>query len=359
MLIASIAGLLTGTLAPAAWAARHNAAPVVATSSGVGVVQIGGGLLALATLVVISLQLRASARATRQQRSVEVLAVWNEREFRTILGPAFAFIGLRDVDDCISKIRSWVCSTHGEERCLLGNGLRKAGRKPPPLARTNDLWHVLGAVEGVAVRYNEDEIDRRWVALTLGPSLVSLLDSSLWLVAFLRAWYESPNLSTEWVATVRDLCRRPWPVAADELAGTRELVERPWDRPSRGPWKRFFPRRLPHPIFRDLKVAGSPQKIRIICLPPEPRWASDDDWRRASSLSSVLASAEAQDSLCARLAEREVATSGWTAIVVPKSPLATDDETRADKRLERELNARLSVLTPTEIDHEVTFLCRR
>jgi hypothetical protein len=298
-----------------------------------GAVQICAGLGALATLLVIWRQLQAAASKARQDRAAEAAAIWNNREFSRILSPVFAYLSVRDPVECTGKIRAWVQARHGEECCLPGDpqvgGLA-------PRASINDVLHVLGVLEDIALRYNEGEIPRRWVATTLGPNLINVLSESLWLIAFLRHHYRWPSLSCELVTTVQDLRAYPWPEFIFDPEVPRSVRGR---RPHR---------RRPHPIFPSLKAALPPSRVRILCLPPVPGTASRDQWNLAAQASEALSDACTQRALETRPVQ-PARDPCWQLVVVPPSAAISAPQVSRDKVLSRTLNARISGMSDDEI----------
>lgn len=98
--------------------------------------------------------------------------------------------------------------------------------------------------------------------------------------------------------------------------------------------------------------------MRIICVPPDPRSAPDDDWRRALDLSSLLA----HDHVQAVLRDRPVAAgsqgAGWRVIVVPTSIDADERQLEADGRLAEALNAHAATWTAVAADETIDLLRR-
>jgi hypothetical protein len=54
--------------------------------------------------------------------------------------------------------------------------------------RSSVCFHLLGVIEDMALRYNESEIDRKWVNRMLANSLSGLLDDWWRVVWFLRTY---------------------------------------------------------------------------------------------------------------------------------------------------------------------------
>jgi hypothetical protein len=102
--------------------------------------QAVAGFVALTTLVLIWMQLTASAKATRQDRTSEVAAVWTDRKFRPILSPTWAFLTVRDHEECIRKIRPWIEARGGEERCLVDSRAAAAAEAGSEESRLPRAW---------------------------------------------------------------------------------------------------------------------------------------------------------------------------------------------------------------------------
>lgn len=313
--------------------------------------QILGAVVAVLTLPIIALQLFASSRATRQQLTGEVQSVWNERDFQQTYSPVYAFIEVHSVDECVLKFRSWVRATHGEQRSLLRDLSEpqvaiEQDADDPPLTCRNEVFHVLGVIENLSLRYNENEISRRWVALALGPSMVALLHQSLWLIHCLRSHFGSPTMCCEWVQMVQDLRAPParrWPRLTRPIHDSRAIYKRLWQR-------------RPHRVLAEVREPVDDQSVRIICLPPSPQTASDEDWTRARRLSAGLACEPAQDKLCSRAAVGERLDPAWRVIVVPKSIDADERQIATDSALSDSLNDRVAGFDSAAVDETIASL---
>ena len=317
----------------------------------VGAAFISAGFGSVATLIVISLQLRGAANSTRQQRAAEAAAVWNDRKFSEILSPVFGFVELQElqsVEDCIGKTKAWYRATYAELRCLPTDGI-SALAYPPPLASKNDVFYVLGILEDFALRYNENEVPRRWVALTLGPNLVRVLTESLWLIRLVRDQYNWPTMACELVAAVQDLRTTDWPIPSGSPEDPRAIWKPIWKRPG---WDQF----PHHPLFAALKAEPSQVKVRVICLPPVPDEASDEEWALAAQLSNALADEDRRNDFRSSTPRGASRSPGWSAVVVPTSIMFGSEEIKQDRRLTDELNRVLSPLTNEEVEKEINRL---
>ncbi len=217
-LVILAAAALAGRAAPAAFASGRVAAgvreadPPVQTPSvsitgkvttgsrpsWLDYVPVAGFAAALLTLWVIWGQLKSTDRTARRERAAETAAAWMDRDFRQIASAVIGFLELQDVDDCLRKVRAWVSAPNSEELCL-------PGASRTPTVRRNDVGHVLGVIEDIAVRYNTKAADREWIELLLGANLVRMFDTAMWFVVFFRAWEESPTMNTELEDMVRGL----------------------------------------------------------------------------------------------------------------------------------------------------------
>ena len=188
----------TSSTSPAQTITVRGPVTTVATRDWLDYAQLFAIGLAFVTVLVIRQQLRSSDRAARQERSAEQAAVWMNRDFRTVLSPVWSFFEVRDVDDCIAKVRAWVTAPHSEDASL------PSAEDGPPLKK-NDINHVLGVIEEAAVRYNRGAVDRDWVERLLGPAFVAMFDRCLWFLVFFRVQEGWPSMCNEWEAMVRDL----------------------------------------------------------------------------------------------------------------------------------------------------------
>jgi hypothetical protein len=215
-----------------------------------------------------------------------------------------------------------------------------AGRPQPPRACVNDVQYVLGILEEFALRYNENELPRRWVALTLGPNLVRVLRESLWLIRLIRVQEEWPTMSCELVAAVQDLRRHDWPHLPGRLEDPRPIRNLAW-------WD------LPHPIYQAMKKEPDKPRIRVFCLPPEPAKASDRDWLIAIRLSILLDEEAARNALGETEPIGPAREPAWKAIVVPKSIMFTWYDVAMDEQLSEKLNGVLSSCSTSEVEKQI------
>ncbi len=367
---ASAAKTATVLVARAAATPRVNVLVKVTTAAApdyLAWLQLVAVAAAVGSVLMVRKQLLLSAKETRQQRAAEIVALWTDRDFRTNMSRFLAFIAVRDVDDCVRKLRGWIRAGDSEERSLplvndtaanrpeppktvvsaLSSKLKLARRNRPSRRRSrtetppassdrflcarNDVLYVLGAADIIALRYNGKEVEQRWIAVMVGSNLIATLQNCLWLIWFIRAFYNDPTVNYELVTTVHDL------------------------RQTHSDWS-------PHPNLEELTTTIFPGPIRVICLPPRPRTAPDEEWSRASRLSVLLGSEQAQDSLCEFLSVRvrkEPADLGWRVIVVPGSvDSTTEQDEKGREDLSNRLNDRVSALTAAEVDREIGRLTR-
>lgn len=293
-------------------------------------VQIVGGLVAVGSLGFIALQVKLSTEQSRQERTAQLQAVWDEREFRAIVTRALAFLVVRDAADCVDKIRAWSRIANTEAGRLPGDLHRdEAPGEQRPLASQNDVFHVVGFFEDVSLRYNEQQLDARWVSLGIGPGLLEMLQLGLWFVYFLRYGSTKPDelVLREWVETVKDLCA---------------ARQKKWQKPD-------------HPVFTELRnTIANEQPIRAICLPGgELEEASDPDWALARRATEVLADERARSALRARPAAPARPDPSCRVILVPSRIDATAEQLAADRAEVAELDNRLAWLDGTVLDELV------
>ena len=252
-------------------------------------------------------KLRSADRATRQSRAAALAARWNDRAFRTTTSQILAFADFRDEAQYARKLRAWLTALHSEVPCLVLDPPRTYPRRV--LAR-NDVLQFIAAVEDLALSYNSGESDPRSVALTLGVNLIDILGPCLWLVWFMRGYYESPNIGYEWATMVRDL-RTPWPRRP-------RIAHLPSDLNALrvGRW-----RRRPHPNLAELLATPRDYPIGTICLPPRPAKASTYEWALAARLAHALRDPGKRAALRRWLPRADVPDvhQGWQVIVVPRS----------------------------------------
>ena len=109
-------------------------------------------------------------------------------------------------------------------------------------------------------------------------------------------------------------------------------------------------------IYSEI-VGAKTQPVRVICLPPDPSHASDDDWANARRLSLALAEREGCDGLAEialGLPDEPVSDNGWRAIVIPRSLDATKDEIESDTATAKRIEIYLRAVT--DVDDAVRHL---
>jgi hypothetical protein len=118
---------------------------------------------------------------------------------------------------------------------------------------------------------------------------------------------------------------------------------------------RLRKRLLRHGTYNEI-TKSRPQNVRIICLPPEPKTASAEDWSRASQLSAVLAERELIDDyagLPQSGAGEPQRGSQWTAVVVPRSIDREKIDDESDRELSKRLKRYLSALVEADTDQAI------
>jgi hypothetical protein len=299
--------------------------------------QVAIVLAAIGSVLLIWRQLRSAARTARQERAAEAAKVWSDREFLSLFSPSWAFLEVQDPEDCIRKVRAWVSARSSEVLLLPPDG-------DIPIARRNDIKYVIGVIEDVSVRYNRKEIDRDWVERMLAPSLVDTFDQWLWFVTFSRASEGWPSWGAEWERLVRD------------LRESRYAAERPRLSVGGRRARRKMRRQVDQGTYAEI-VGARRQRVRFICLPPDPSHASDHDWANATRLSLALAERESRNDLADIAPENPSnpdAEDRWTAVVIPKSLDSTEEEIERDTALARRIEAYLEAAN--DLDNAVRDL---
>ena len=322
----------TSSTSPAQTITVRGPVTTVATRDWLDYAQLFAIGLAFVTVLVIRQQLRSSDRAARQERSAEQAAVWMNRDFRTVLSPVWSFFEVRDVDDCIAKVRAWVTAPHSEDASL------PSAEDGPPLKK-NDINHVLGVIEEAAVRYNRGAVDRDWVERLLGPAFVAMFDRCLWFLVFFRVQEGWPSMCNEWEAMVRDLreSRTASLRSIHIVRNIRALQKRRRQR-SEG-------------TYEEITTCRA-QRVRVICVPPSPETAPDELWKQSRQLSSSLAVDHKRIVGFGSSPGPGDASARWTAIVIPTSIDYTKEDAEGDHALRRKLEGYLISISAADDPQE-------
>jgi hypothetical protein len=182
----------------------------------------------------------------------------------------------------------------------------------------------------------------------LGPALVTMLDRMLWFIVFFRVREGWPTFSIELETTVHDLRRSRY--ASWEI-----------DHPIRNARARRQKKRQLAQGTYDEIVKKMVQPVRVLCMPPEPAKASDEDWSRAKRLSSALTHVirpGGPNDLPEPLSADAQHSSGWTAILVPVSIDYEKVDTVRDQILSRQIDSWLTSLAGEEVDDQIRWLTR-
>jgi hypothetical protein len=198
---------------------------------------------------------------------------------------------------------------------------------------------VLGVIEDAAIRYNSGAIDKDWMERLLGPAFVAMFDRSLWFLTFFREHEKWPSMNAELESMVRELRQsRHASLRSVHLLSNIRTFRQRYRQRKQGTYAEI--------------TACRPQKVRVICLPPDPDAATNEAWSRACHLSAALATDHRAihgfGSPPRQTRPHDNETARWTAIVVPQSIDDIEENRKFDDDLSRKLNGYLASLADAD-----------
>ena len=183
------------------------------------------------------------------------------------------------------------------------------------------MKYTLSVYEDLAARYNKNEIDRDWVERMLASNFVYAFEKWFWFLTFYRTWENWESIGLEWEKMAQDLRE------SRQARSLRAMRKR---------------RRQRKQGIYDVITRDSSQKFRIICLPPDPKNAREDEWSGAALLSAKLAEDETHLLKLPDADEAEdPAISPWRAIIIPRSIDREATDIGKDRELTVNLNSYL------------------
>ena len=263
------------------------------------IAQIVVAFAAIVGFFGIFFQVRAARNNAISDRTGVLQRQWGSLKQLRELGRVIAFMDLGDdkpQDECIDMIRAWCRLRHGEV-----TGLPRTPPDGGSQASKLDVIHVLLFYEELCQRYNAGELDRKLVASSIGPELLARFKNAAWFIHWRRAAERDDHLYEEWETALRRMRRRR------RLRFT-------------GSW---------HWVYQYLREESGALEIRAICVPPEPKVATESTWKAAKRLSEALALDTAlPHNVIPAGKPPKVSSSGarkWTVVLIPRT---LDDPTR-------------------------------